>query len=90
MTLPGRRAVLFQGWTGDGRELIYSSRTEASPIPRLWRVPATGGTASDMNVPLDTPHNQNFVALAPDGRCVAHTAGRTAFEIWTLDALLPQ
>lgn len=90
VTLPGRRAVLFQGWTGDGRELIYSSRTEASPIPRLWRIPATGGRAADMNIPLDTPHNQNFVALAPDGRCIAHTAGRTAFEIWSLDALLPE
>jgi len=90
VTLQGRRAILFQAWTPDGRDLIYSSRSDAAPVPRLWRIPAIGGTPKDMLIPLDTPYNLNSVALAPDGRRVAFTAGRTAFEIWTMEGFLPR
>lgn len=90
VTMQGRRGILFQAWTPDGRDLIYSSRSEAAPVPRLWRIPAIGGTPQDMLIPLDTPYNLNFVALAPGGRRVAFTAGRSAFEIWSMEGFLPR
>jgi hypothetical protein len=68
--------------------LIYTSRSQASPVPRLWRIPADGGTPTDMMISTDMRTNQFFVTLAPDGRRIAYTAGRSAFEIWVMDNVL--
>jgi serine/threonine-protein kinase len=90
LSLPGPSAIRFQEWTPDGRDVIYSTQTAVSPVPRLWRIPASGGTPRDMMTTVDAPQNLNAVALSPDGRRIAYTAGRTAFEIWTMEGFLPR
>ena len=89
-SLHGSNTILFQAWAADGGDLIYSSQTAAAPVPRLWRISALGGPPREMMIQLDTPLNADFVAVSPDGRRIAYTAGRTAFEIWTMEGFLPR
>jgi len=88
LSLPGPSAIRFQSWTPDGLDLIYSTQTAASPVPTLWRIPAIGGTPTDLRATVNAPRNLNAVALSPDGRRIAYAAGRTAFEIWTMEGFL--
>jgi Tol biopolymer transport system component len=74
-------------WTPDGRFIVFvktfgggSSRRE------LWRVPAEGGTARK----IDMPVVGDFLRFHPDGRRVAFAAGeREASEIWVMENFLP-
>ena len=63
-------ADVVQGWTSDGRSIVFASgRASSAPIPapRFWTVPAAGG----VEVPMPMPRAYQG-KVSPDGRYVAY------------------
>lgn len=59
-----------QGWTADGRAVVFASgRATAAPsaAPRFWTIPAIGGVEDPMPMP-----RANQGKISPDGRYVAY------------------
>jgi tricorn protease len=63
-------ADVVQGWTHDGRAVVFASgRATQAPnaSPRFWTIPATGGVAEPMPMPRAFQGK-----ISPDGRYVAY------------------
>ena len=63
-------ADVVQGWTPDGRAVVFASgRATQAPnaSPRFWTIPATGGVAEPMPMPRAFQGK-----ISPDGRYVAY------------------
>jgi len=74
-------------WTPDGDRLVYvKSRTQPEQRSELWVVPAAGGEPRKCDLKVDGLRN---LALNPDGRRVAFTAGIPTGEVWMLENFLP-
>ncbi|MGH7677111.1 MAG: S41 family peptidase, partial [Gemmatimonadaceae bacterium] len=59
-----------QGWTPDGRAVVFASgRASAAPsaVPRFWTVPSVGGVEEPMSIPRAYQGK-----ISPDGRYVAY------------------
>jgi len=79
---PGRLA-----WTPDGRYVLAARDTGSPGRFDLWRVPVAGGEPQKIDLPGE---NVAFPSAHPDGRRIAHTAGRAGqSEIWVLENFLP-
>ncbi len=66
------------GWTPDGRYVLTTSMREAAtPEPRLYRVPASGGPA----VPLPFPSGAAG-SMSPDGSHIAYLPMARADQVW--------
>ena len=81
------------GWTADSRALLFIRTTPAGK--RLWEVPIDGRPARTLDIDADMfakdasgALDQGF-ALAPDGTRIAFLSGRTAYEVWAIENLLP-
>jgi Tol biopolymer transport system component len=53
-------------WSSDGRDLLYSERSQQGPERVAYRVPAAGGTATEI-----FRTEKNIQAIGPDGRFFA-------------------
>jgi Tol biopolymer transport system component len=72
-------------WTPDGTRLLFS-RSEKDP-PELCAIPAAGGPVRSLGL---AANDRARIAIHPDGRRIAFTAGRTELEIWEMSNILPQ
>ena len=66
------------GWTPDSKNILFrSSRASYSRFSRLYTVPATGGFAAEMELPMAEQG-----AFSPDGKRIAYLPTAPAFAIW--------
>lgn len=76
LTFDGR-SVRGMAWTPGGRDLVYASARGVGW--RLWRVPAYGGAARDLQV---TGMRLFFPAIAPTGSRLAYMESPAVTEVW--------
>jgi tricorn protease len=63
------------GWTPDGREIVFrSNRDSASRYTKLYTVPAKGGVAKVLPLPMAAQG-----AFSPDGKAIAYSPFAPAF-----------
>ena len=75
-------------WARDGRYLLLSiGDSEGSfPVaPELWRIPVAGGKRERVGLPTQ---GWATVAMHPDGRQIAFTAGEPKQEVWVMENFL--
>jgi Tol biopolymer transport system component len=77
LTFDGR-AIRGIAWTPDGSHLVYAGRRMGTNW-RLWRMPATGGSARDLGFERN---GSQFPAVAPAGGRLAYTDNPTVSAIW--------
>jgi len=76
-------------WSRDGGHVLASigdSGDSFGVTPELWRIPAEGGQRHKVGLAT-----QGWATLAvhPDGRRIAFTAGEPKQELWVMENLLP-
>jgi Tol biopolymer transport system component len=76
LTFDGR-GIRGLAWTPDGSHLVYAGHRMGTW--RLWRLPATGGSARDLGFARD---NAQFPAIAAAGSRLAYTDNPTFSAIW--------
>ncbi len=54
-------------WSPDGRYIYFSQKTDSEKKWGLWRIPAKGGDAENLNVKM---HGFASLSIHPDGRCI--------------------
>jgi Tol biopolymer transport system component len=88
--------VRLVGLTPDGNELLFTTRrnmTAGLPLEAasLWRVPLAGGAFVQLEKPWSRLASATAgecscsMAVSPDGRRVAFTAGRGTQELWMME-----
>ena len=83
---PGEAGPLLSlAWMPDGRSLLYTRRNGADRTASLWRVPAAGGPPEPLGVQAE---GMRDLAVSPDGRHLAWTAGYPRREPWVLEHVL--
>lgn len=85
LALPTTDQVLSIAWMPDGQALLYTRRNGADRTASLWRVPATGGPPDPLGVQAE---GMRDLAVSPDGRHLAWTAGYPRREPWVLEHVL--
>lgn len=80
--------IMFQGWTPDGQNLLYTRIAMPKAADTLWLVPAAGGQPRSLRLAIEGLTGANPVVLRADGRTVAFTGGRLLIELWVLERLL--
>jgi Tol biopolymer transport system component len=78
-------------WTPDGRYILFGQKGHSDDLAHhqtveLWRIPAEGGQPQKLGLAADL---LRFLAVHPDGRRVAFTAGQSAAEVWVMENFLP-
>ena len=77
-------------WARDGRYLLLSIGEDSGEsfgvTPELWRIPAEGGEPEKVGL---RTHEWATVAIHPDGRQIAFTAGEPKREVWVMENFLP-
>lgn len=80
-------------WTADNRALLVIRTTPSGK--RLWEVPVDGRPARALDIDAEIfatgaegALDQGF-ALSPGGTQLAFLSGRTAYEVWAVENLLP-
>lgn len=76
-------------WAGDGKYLLFSIGAEGpgpNLTPELWRIAVDGGQRQKVGL---ATQNSATLAIHPDGRQIAFTAGETRQEVWVMENLLP-
>ena len=84
-------ATPFTGleWAGDGRHLLFSGAgagASAEYESELWRISVEGGEPHKVGL---ITQRRGTLAIHPDGRQIAFTAGETKREVWVMENLLP-
>lgn len=75
------RALYGLAWTSSGREIVFSS--DSAGEPRLWRVPAAGGTP----VRLDgVGEPASLPSIARQGRRLVFSRSSSDSNIWRFDS----
>jgi len=91
---PGPELVNAVAWSADGRS-IWFLRTTKSAGDRgatrgIWRMTADGGDKKALGVEVDQKEEMRALAVSPDGRHLAFTAGSPTREPWVLEHFLPE
>jgi tricorn protease len=69
---------LTVGWAPDGKRILFSSiRRSYSNAPRLFTVPADGGPATELPLPIGS-----YGSFSPDGANIAYVPVVPADQIW--------
>jgi Tol biopolymer transport system component len=80
-------------WAADSRSIVLARTTGASSA--LWDVPIDGRAPRKLDIDgtLFSKDSEGMLdqgfALSPDGRQVAFLSGRSAYEVWAIENLLP-
>ncbi|MEK7409247.1 MAG: hypothetical protein AAB225_29640 [Acidobacteriota bacterium] len=73
-------------WAPDGRSLLITRRRgPADPQTDLWLIPVQGGAPRKLELAAEDLRD---IAIHPDGRRIAFTAGQDRSEVWALENLL--
>src|SRR5437588_8490030 len=73
---PGRDAVV--GWTPDGKQVVFrSGRNSYSRFERLFTVPAEGGVATEVDLPM-----ANSGSFSADATHIAYLPLSPGFQVW--------
>ena len=87
---PEGRSLSGLEWAGDGEHLLFSiGRTplgSSNVTPGLWRIPAAGGEPQKIGL---ATQDRTTLAIHPDGRQIAFTAGEPKQEVWVMENFLP-
>ncbi len=78
-------------WTPDGRYILFGQKGHSDDLAHhqtveMWRIPAEGGQPQELGLVADL---LRFLAVHPDGRRIAFTAGQYAAEVWVMENFLP-
>jgi Tol biopolymer transport system component len=76
-------------WAGDGKYLLFSIGAGGpgpNLTPELWRMAVDDGQRQKVGL---ATQNSATLAIHPDGRQIAFTAGETKQEVWVMENLLP-
>ena len=86
----GEGALTGFEWAGDGKHLLFTKVEGGGPAPRLtpelWRISVEGGEPQKVGL---ATQNGGRLAIHPDGRQIAFTAGEAKEEVWVLENFLP-
>lgn len=89
---PSGEFAVVQAWTPDGQEVLftrYKQGQDAAVDPhQLWKVSVRDGEARDTTARIPGFTQPYWVALSPNGRRLAYTAGMTSAELWTMENFL--
>ena len=80
------RTSCCRWWMPDGDSLLFSRRTETDRRGTLWRVGASGGTPEPLGIEAEGLRD---LAISPDAKHVAFTAGSPRREPWVIEHVLP-
>lgn len=69
-------------WSKDGRWLLFTSPDSVSPLERVWRVLATGGTPEPIGLGMEALNDIRFSRVAWR---LAFTAGVSRWELWVME-----
>lgn len=73
-------------WSPDGRDVFYVKGPPDSPRTELWRVSVASADSQRLGVVVD---GARHLAVHPDGRRVAFSAGTFTGELWVVENFLP-
>jgi Tol biopolymer transport system component len=80
--------ITIQGWTPDGRQILFQDSDLAQNKKDLWRIPATGGQPRKIEL---TMKEILHLRVHPDGRQVAFdVAEGKKLELWAMENFLPE
>lgn len=79
-------AVSGLEWARDGESLFFSVGDSIKVNPELWQVPVEGGKRRKVGL---ATQDWATLAIHPDGRQIAFTAGEIRNEVWVMENLLP-
>lgn len=83
--------IAIPTWTADSSRIVFFRKNEKNQVSELWSVKPDG--SSLMHTSLSAQHvdglNLEELSVHPDGRHIAFSAGKTRFEIWSLENFLP-
>ena len=72
------RAAIVQGWTPDGKQVLFRSRrNDPQRNNRLWAVPAAGGSARLLPIP-----SVEFASMHADGHRIAYVPVSAEWQHW--------
>jgi Tol biopolymer transport system component/tRNA A-37 threonylcarbamoyl transferase component Bud32 len=78
----GEGALRFQDWSPDSRRILYTWSPHDDGQYSLWEYPIDG--RAPVPIGLTMPRLRD-VAMNPDGRRIAFTAGSASWEMWVVD-----
>lgn len=85
--------AVVQAWMPDGQAVLFTryrqGQNAAVDPHHLWMVSVRDGAARDTTVRIPGFTQPYWVALSPDGRRIAYTAGMTSAELWMMENFLP-
>jgi len=88
MQLEAEEKGSFSGleWAADGRHLLFSIGDSTTTTPELWRISVAGGKPEKTGLAT-----QSWATLAvhPDGRQIAFSAGEPKQEVWVMENFWP-
>lgn len=73
-------------WSPDGRHVFYIKGPPNSPRTELWRISVESAESQRLGVVVD---GARHLAVHPDGRRVAFSAGTFKGELWVMENFLP-
>jgi Tol biopolymer transport system component len=80
--------ITLQGWTPDGRYILFQDYERRRKKKDLWRIPATGGAPRKIELTMKEIHH---LRVHPDGRQVVFDIkGKKKQELWVLESFLPE
>lgn len=89
-----REFVVVQAWMPDGEHVLFTRYTQGQDAAvdphHLWKVSVRDGDARDTTVRIPGFTQPYWVALSPNGRRLAYTAGMTSGELWVMENFLPR
>jgi Tol biopolymer transport system component len=77
-------------WARDGKSILFIKRPSGSQRREkgeLWRVPATGGEPTKINLGIEFKRDAD---LSSDEKRIVYTSEKLVLEIWAMENFLPQ
>jgi len=86
----GEGALTGFEWAGDGKHLLFTKTEGGGPnpslTPELWQISVDDGEPQKVGL---TTQPRGTLAIHPDGRQIAFTAGEVKEEVWVMENFLP-